>query len=420
MGGGGVQRWLKTVKYLREFGWEPIIFTTKNGEASVVDEGMLQEIPEGIETLRVPIWEPFGLYKKLTGKNKSEKLAPGVVASKKGNSLMQNLSIWIRGNFFIPDARKFWIKPSVKFLNNYLANNKVDAIVSTGPPHTTHLIALSVIKNHHIPWLADFRDPWTNIDFYHQLKLTKWADTKHKRLELEVLQKASQVITVSWSWAADFKKISNRMPTVITNGYDPEDFLNAGKLQLDKKFTITHAGSLNEDRNPHALWLALATLCKEVDNFAYDLEIKLIGQVTSTAINEIAKHGLAKNLTQVDNLPHQEVIQQLIKSQLLLLPLNDTPNIDGVVPGKLYEYIGAQRPILCIGKTTGDAAKIINETNAGKISGFTDVETLKKIIKNYYHQYKNNNLKIDSNNYEKYSRRVLAGQIAEELNKLLH
>jgi len=419
MGGGGVQRWLKTVKYLREFGWEPIIFTTKNGEASVVDEGMLQEIPEGIETLRVPIWEPFDLYKKLTGKKKTEKLAPGVVASKKGNSLMQNLSIWIRGNFFIPDARKFWIKPSAQFLNNYLVNNKVDAIVSTGPPHTTHLIALGVIKKHHLPWLADFRDPWTNIDFYHQLKLTNWADAKHKRLELEVLKKASQVVTVSWSWATDFYKISNRKPVVITNGFDPEDFINAGKVKLDKKFTITHAGSINEDRNPHVLWKALAELCKEVDNFKYDLEIRLIGQVAPNAITEITKYGLENKLTKIDNLPHQEVIQQLIKSQLLVLPLNDTPNIDGVVPGKLYEYIGAQRPILCIGKTTGDAAKIINETSAGKVSGFTDVETLKETIKIYYQQYKNNHLKIDSKNYEKYSRKVLAGQIAEELNKMM-
>ena len=418
MGGGGVQRWLKTVKYLREFGWEPIIFTTQNGEASVVDEGLLFEIPTGIETLRIPIWEPFGWYKKLTGKKKTDKLAPGVVAAKKGSSLMQNLSVWIRGNFFIPDARKFWIKPATEFLNNYLVNNNVDAIVSTGPPHTTHLIALSVIKKNHIPWLADFRDPWTNIDFFHQLKLTNWAEAKHKRLELEVLKKATQVVTVSWSWAADFYNISNRKPIVITNGFDPEDFLNAGKLPLDKKFTITHAGSLNEDRNPHALWIALAELSKEVDNFAYDLAIKLIGQVASSAIQELVQYELEKNLTQIDNLPHQEVIQQLIKSQLLLLPLNDTPNIDGVIPGKLYEYIGAQRPILCIGKTSGDAAKIINETSAGKISGFEDVASLKTSIQFYYQQYKNNHLKIASTNYEKYSRKVLAGQIAEELTKI--
>ncbi|PCI99597.1 MAG: glycosyl transferase family 1 [Flavobacteriales bacterium] len=419
MGGGGVQRWLKTTKYLREYGWEPVIFTTENGEASVVDEGMLKQIPKGVETLRVPIWEPFALYKKLTGKKKEEKLTPGTV-SEKGNSLIQNLSVWVRGNLFIPDARKFWIKPASKALNKYLKHNKVDAIVSTGPPHTTHMIALNVIKKHKIPWLADFRDPWTNIDFYHKLKLTNWADKKHKRLEQAVLDNANQVLTVSWSWAEDFHKISDRMPMVITNGYDPEDFIKVGTVTLDKKFTITHAGSLNDDRNPHALWKTLAELSKEIEGFSNDLEIKFIGQVAPIAVQELTQNGLDKNLNLIDNLPHKKVINEIIKSQVLLLPLNDTPNIDGVVPGKLYEYIGAKRPIVCIGKPDGDAAKIINETDAGKVSDFNDVETLTETIKSYYQDYKNNSLTVDSKNYERYSRKLLAGQITEELNKIIN
>jgi glycosyltransferase involved in cell wall biosynthesis len=417
MGGGGVQRWLKTTKYLREYGWEPIIFTTENGEASVVDEGMLKQVPKGIETLRVPIWEPFRLYKKLTGKQKEDKLVPGTAATE-NNSLMHNLSVWVRGNVFIPDARKFWIKPATKSLNSYLKNNKIDAIVSTGPPHTTHMIALNVAQKNNIPWLADFRDPWTNIDFYHKLKLTNWADKKHKRLEQTVLNKASQVVTVSWSWAEDFLKLSDRMPMVITNGYDPEDFTKAGTVSLDKKFTITHAGSLNDDRNPHALWEVLSELCND-ENFAKDLEIKFIGQVAPVAIEELKKAGLEKNLNLIDNLSHNKVVVELMKSQVLLLPLNDTPNIDGVVPGKLYEYIGAKRPIICIGKPTGDAAKIINETNAGSVSDFNDTVTLLATIKFYYEQYKNNQLTIESKDYEKYSRKLLAGQIAEELNKIL-
>ncbi|NQX97903.1 MAG: glycosyltransferase family 4 protein [Flavobacteriales bacterium] len=417
MGGGGVQRWLKTVKYLQGYGWEPVIFTTKNGEASVVDEGMLKQIPKGIETIKVAIWEPFGLYKKLTGKKKGEKLTPGTV-SEEGSSFMQKLSVWVRGNLFIPDARKFWIKPASKYLNSYLKNNKIDAIVSTGPPHTTHMIALNVARKNNIPWLADFRDPWTNIDFYDKLKLTNWADAKHKRLEQRVLNDANQVVTVSWSWAEDFYRISDRMPMVITNGYDPEDFVKAGTLTLDKKFTITHAGSLNDDRNPHSLWKALSGLCKDAA-FKNDLEIKFIGQVSSTAINELTEAGLANNLNEIDNLPHKKVVNELMKSQVLLLPLNDTPNINGVVPGKLYEYIGAKRPIICIGKTDGDAAKIVNETFAGKVSGFEDVEILKETILDYYKEYKKNTLTIDSKDYEKYSRKLLAGQIAEELNKII-
>ena len=417
MGGGGVQRWLKTTKYLREYGWEPIIFTTENGEASVIDEGMLKQIPKGIETLRVPIWEPFDAYKKLTGKKKNEKLVPGTVAEE-NKSFMQNLSVWVRGNFFIPDARKFWIKPASKFLNDYLKNNEIDAIVSTGPPHTTHMIALNVVKKNKIPWLADFRDPWTNIDFYHKLKLTSWADKKHKRLEQEVLVKANQVITVSWSWAEDFHEIAGRMPMVITNGYDPEDFVTIGDVSLDEKFTITHAGSLNDDRNPHSLWKALSELIEAQEGFSKNLEIKFIGQVASSAIHELEQYGLGKYLKKIDNLPHNKVVSELVKSQLLLLPLNDTPNINGVVPGKLYEYIGANRPIICIGKLDGDAAKIINETNAGSVTEFNDVDSLKESIRSYYQSYQNNNLKVESKDYEKYSRKLLAGQIAEELNKI--
>jgi glycosyltransferase involved in cell wall biosynthesis len=221
MGGGGVQRWLKMTKYFREFGWEPVIFTTENGEASVVDESMLAEIPSGIETLKVPIWEPFGLYKKLLGKSKDEKIAPGLGQETKGNSTLQKLSIWVRGNFFIPDARMFWIKPSSKFLEKYLKENKIDAIISTGPPHSTHLIAFNVTRENNIPWIADFRDPWTNIDFYHKLMLTGWADNKHKKLELKVLKNANAIVTVSWSWAKDFEKLINRKIDVITNGFDP-------------------------------------------------------------------------------------------------------------------------------------------------------------------------------------------------------
>jgi glycosyltransferase involved in cell wall biosynthesis len=418
MGGGGVQRWLKTTKYLRDYGWEPIIFTTQNGEATAIDVEMLKEVPDGVETIKVPIWEPFGLYKKITGKKKGQKLVQGMDQDSSGSQFLQNLSIWIRGNFFIPDARKFWIKPGSKSLEKYLETNQVDAIVSTGPPHTTHMIALEVCQKINIPWLSDFRDPWSNIDFYHKLKLTKWADRKHKRLEQEVLKKSSEVVTVSSSWAADFFKISGRMPVVITNGYDPADFINSGKVELDKMFTITHAGSLNDDRNPHALWKVLNELCRDIKGFKADLVVKFIGQVASSALEELTVSGLSDNFEGIENLPHHEVVEILIRSQLLLLPLNDTPNIDGVIPGKLYEYIGAQRPIVCIGKPDGDAANIIYETNAGKVSDFKDTDSLKATIKEYYQQFKTNNLKVESRGYEKYSRKLLAGQIAEELNKI--
>lgn len=418
MGGGGVQRWVKTTKYLREYGWEPIIYTTENGEIAIRDKELLKEIPKGIETIRTKIWEPFGLYKKLLGKKKDEALLPGMSQSSEGNSLLQNLSLWVRGNIFIPDARKFWIKPSSKFLINYLKNNKVDAIISTGPPHSTHLIAKNVVKKHKIPWLADFRDPWTLIDFYHKLKLSNWADKKHKRLEQEVLHTANEVTTVSWSCASDFEEISGRLPVVITNGYDPADFTAIENVVLDKKFTLTHTGSLNEDRNPHALWKVLAELAQEDEQFKNDLEIKFIGQVAAEVIQSINQHQLQNNLNLIGSLPHNQVIEQMISSQLLLALLNNTPKNDGIIPGKLFEYIGAQRPIVAIGKPEGDAAKVIKETQAGTLTGFEEVDSLKEIIKHHYAAYKSNSLKVNSKGYEKFSRKILAKSFADELNKI--
>ena len=275
MGGGGVQRWLKMTKYLRDFGWEPVIFTVEGGEGAVEDPGLASQIPPNIETHRVKIWEPFDLYKRFTGKGKEEKLTPGLVSSKK-SSWSQKISVWIRGNLFIPDARMFWIRPSTKYLTRYLKNHQIDAIVSTGPPHSTHLIALNLKKKFSNPWLADIRDPWTNIDFYDKLMLNKWADRKHHKLELQVLQTADQIVTVSDSWADDFKRLGGFRPVVITNGFDPQDFEDSGNVDLDEHFTITHAGSLNNDRNPELLWEVLGRLIKEEPRLDRDLRIQLV------------------------------------------------------------------------------------------------------------------------------------------------
>jgi glycosyltransferase involved in cell wall biosynthesis len=417
MGGGGVQRWLKTTKYIREFGWEPIIFTAENAEISMYDESLLNDIPNEIEVIKSPIWEPFDLYKKLLGK-KDEKINPGFLQKKKGNNFLQSFSIWIRGNFFIPDAKRFWKRQAVNKINSYLLDNKIDAIASTGPPHTTHLIAQKVAKKHNIPWLADFRDPWTNIDFYHQLKLTSWADKKHKQLEKKVLQDTNKIVTVSKSWAKDFKQISGIEPIVINNGFDPSDFEDAGDLKLDKKFSITHVGSLNKDRNPFIFWNVLADIIQENDNFSSDLQIKLIGPIDVTVNEELERNQLLSQTTLIESLPHKEVLNHLMKSQTLLLPLNDVPNIDGVIPGKMYEYFGAKRPIICIGKIDGDAAAIIKETNTGIVVGFSNAEKLKQEILRMYHDYKNGNLQVHSQNYTKYSRKILASKIANVLDTI--
>jgi glycosyltransferase involved in cell wall biosynthesis len=417
-GGGGVQRWLKMTKYFREYGWEPIIYTAEAGEQAAYDPSLVKEVPEGLEVVRTPIWEPYDLYKKFTGKKKEEKVYSGFISEGKKSSFTQDLSVFIRGNFFIPDARRFWIKPSIRFLKKYLEEHPVDAIISTGPPHSMHMIALGVKKHHDIPWIADFRDPWTQQDFYDQLKLTWPADLTHKRMEQKVLKKADRIVTVSWSWVEDFKALSKgREVDLITNGFDPADFQTTVS-QRDEAFTICHIGSMNKDRNPQFFWKALSELKKEYPGFGKKLKIKLIGQVDFSIQQAIQQYGLTDQLERLDFMPHADVVEHMKKAQLLLLPINSTPNAMGILPGKLYEYLGARRPVLAVGPLTSDAAKVIQLTQAGTINDYDDLEGLKTNISNYFQQYQEDTLEVESSGIEQFSRKALAGKYAELLKGL--
>ncbi len=418
-GGGGVQRWMKFTKYLREFGWEPVIYTVSNGEYPVMDESLLKEIPADVETIKTPIWEPYSFYKRFTGRKKGERVYSGFINENKKESFTQKVSVFIRGNFFIPDARKFWISPSIKYLRKYLKNNPVDAMVSTGPPHTTHLIAMGVKEKINVPWVADFRDPWTNIDFYDQLRLSDWADKKHRRLEKEVLKKADKVVTVSWSWADDFRRIGNRQDIeIITNGYDEADFADESPA-LTEKFTICHIGSMNKDRNPLAFWTSLKELLTKHPTFKEKLEIVLVGQVDFSILQTIEKNDLSPFLTKIDFMPHSEVVKEIRKMQLLLLPINDTPNVAGVLPGKLYEYLGAKRPVICLGPQSSDSAKIIEETKAGIRVGYDESDRLTAYLENSFQTFlQTGAVSVKNEGILRFSRKNLAKAYSELLNKL--
>lgn len=442
-GGAGVQRVLKLIKYLREFGWEPVVYTAKDAAYPIFDKTLQKDIPEGIKIYRHKIREPYELYKKLTGQKKEEPVYSGFISENKKISFAQKFAIWIRGNFFIPDARRFWIKPSVKFLINELKKNPVDAMISSGPPHTTHMIALGVKRKLNIPWLADFRDPWTNIDFYDQLMLTRWADARHKLMEKQVLTQADAIDTVSWHWAEDFEKLSGRKVDVVTNGFDEDDFgpptplspkgeeLSRGDLSRPAregerrieseggmKFIIAHIGSLNKDRNHPALWEALRELCDEQKDFREKLLIQLIGKNDFSVYHDIEKNGLSNHLQRIDYLPHSEVGSYQQRASVLYLPLNNTPNVAGIVPGKLFEYLAAQRPILIVGVEDGDSARIVREANAGVMCSFNDKSKIKNEISKMFSLWKQGNLKVDAKGVEQYSRRKVAGKIAALLNRI--
>lgn len=416
-GGVAVQRWLKFVKYLPNYGWEPVIYTPENPEFFYEDKSLLKDIPEKAKVIKRPIWEPYNIYKSLTGK-KGENLGLGFANNEKSkNGALNKLFIWLRGNLLIPDPRIFWVRPSVKFLCNYLKENPVDAIITTGPPHSMHLIGLKIKKRCNIPWIADFRDPWTNIDFYKELKLTRLADNIHHRLEQKVLKSSNQVIVVSKQMKREFEELGCKNISVITNGFDFED-IPTMLAPNNNNFTICYVGTMNSARNPLTLWQALRLICSNDKEFASKLKIKIAGQIDSSVIDAIKNNNLEKHFEYLGTVPHNKALELQMSSQVLLLVVNNTPNAKGIVTGKFFEYLAMGKQILAVGPTDGDLAEILQETNAGNIVDFNDFDGIKQLILKYYNLYKSGESNTVKKASDKYSRKELTGKLAKILNEI--
>ncbi len=410
-GGSGVQRWLKFVKYLGDFNIEPVIYTVDNPSYPILDKSLESEIPKGLEILKQPIFEPNSILSFFGNKQKKE--SAGFLNP--NPTFFGKIVQYIRANYFIPDARKFWIKPSVKFLSNYLKNNKIDAIISTGPPHSMHNIGLALKEKFEIKWISDFRDPWTEIDYFKQLPLTKKARKKHHQLEQEVLEKSDMVIVVGETMRKKFYKHNHNIE-VLTNGFD--SYENSLTKELDSNFSITHVGLMNADRNPLILWEVLHEISNQNIDFKNDLSIKLIGKIDETVIQDIQVFN-PKNIVRIPYLEHEEVRKYQASSQVLLLSINRVPSAKGIITGKIFEYLQAKRPILCIGPEDGDAAAILKKTNAGKIVGFDHKNKLKATILKLYKDFKEEKLVVKSINIEQYHRKNITSQLAEVIKKVV-
>ena len=417
-GGAGVQRWLKFVKYLRDFGWEPVVYTAENPEAPALDHSLIHDVPPGLEVIRQPIWEPYTFYRKFVGLKKDAKISAGFLSEHKKPGLAEKAAVWLRGNFFIPDARKFWIKPSVRFLTEYLKLHPSDAIVSTGPPHSTHLIALGLKKtNPGLPWLADFRDPWTKIDFYDKLMLTPMANRRHHQLEKAVLKAADKVVTVSWQLAGELNDLGAKQTEVVTNGFDPADFTGTDHRK-PATFLLTHIGSLNKDRNPEFLWRVLGKMTRSNDTFRDLLKIRFIGKTDFSVFESLDRNGLSGCSERIDYLPHGEALKRSSDSAVLLLLINNTPNSSGIIPGKAFEYLATRRPILCIGPLTGDCARIIRETRSGPVVDFGDEKGLLTALQDLFGSYQKDGQPQNETAIDQYSRKALTGNIAGILDQI--
>lgn len=421
-GGSGVQRWLKMSKYLPENGWQPVIYTADDAEYPVEDKSLEQDVAAEAEVIRRPIVEPYSFYKRFLGIRKGEKVKAGFInegARKSG--WKESLSVWLRGNLFIPDARRWWIRPSVRFLKRYLQEHPVDAIISTGPPHSMHLIAKALHERFEIPWVADFRDPWTDIDYYKDLKLMRCSDRRHHRLERQVLVGATRVVTVGWDCARGLERHGAKDVTVITNGYDEmfQELCDDTSVQSHKTatFTMSHIGIVGANRNPETFWQAISDIVKTDER--QSLRVRLIGQVDNSVIESIKRYDIGKYVEVVPYIPHNQVIIEQQKSDVLLLFVNNTPNAKGILTGKIFEYMASGRPILCVGPEDGDSARILNETQSGVVVGFDDKKKMKSVILDFISKYQENQL-VSSRSavVEKYSRRNLTKEYVRLLNDI--
>ncbi len=416
-GGSGVQRWLKFVKYLPEFGWEPYVFTPENPSFAVRDESLFKDIPNETEVIRFPIWEPYDAFFKLSslfGGKKSAK--PNDLLSGNDKSFFQKISTWVRGNFFIPDPRIFWVRPSVRFLNDFLRDNKINTIITTGPPHSMHLIGYHLKKkNPSLKWVADFRDPWSEWGFLDSLMVGSVARSIHRRLEGKVLKQADKVITITPFYVRRFKALSQRSVTLLTNGYDEDDFRSL-TIQPTQKFIIRHVGIVNEKCNPRPFMEAVEQLATENTSFKAMVQVDFVGDVYPQVKSFIqASPALTEITTFTATVPHSELISLYGTASVLLIVLTGYKDAEGYMPGKLFEYLATGLPVIGTGPENGDASKLLRETRAGEMFDGNEAVRIKEKLLHHFEEWRNGKTVISKRAGAKYSRK----EITRELTELL-
>lgn len=408
-GGPGVQRWLKFVKYLPDFGIQPHVYIPENPTYPIIDAELEKEVSDKAIIIKKKIFEPYALASIFSKKN-TNKISSGIIPNQRKQSLLQKMFLWIRGNVFIPDARVLWVKPSIRFLEKYILENQIDTIITTGPPHSLHLIGLGLKEKLALNWIADFRDPWTTIGYHSELKLTVNSAQKHKKLESKVLNKANSILVTSATTKKEFQLLTKKTIYVITNGYDVEQI---EKVTLDEKFTLAHIGSFLSQRNPRILWKCLKELIKENKNFKEDFELKLIGAVSQEVLDTIAEFRLEKYVNNLGYVSHKEAVSQQRSSQVLLLVEIDSEITKSIIPGKLFEYMVSERPILALGPENSDFETIIKSTNTGVFHLYDEYDELKLTILEFYKKYKTQTLQVNAIGLQQYSRKNLTKQLAE-------
>ena len=422
-GGSGVQRWVKFAKYLPSEGWQPVIYTPENPEQLAVDESLAAEVPAEAEIIKTRIVEPYEIYKKVLRKSGHSKEAVEVnPVNAQNKSFLQKVAMWVRGNFFRPDPRCLWIGPSVRFLKKYLQEHPVDLIVSTGPPQSMHLIGRRLALETGLPWIADFRDPWTKIFYFKHLSMTHATERWHKRMEKKVLDDASVVVAVSPLVQQEFQQMTQTPVELITNGFDECDFSSERCCEAeggpDREFCITHTGLFAADGNPTVLWEVLADKCAKDDDFRKALKIKLVGKTDDSILKALRDAGLEGVVEDMGYQPHAVAVEQQRKASLLILPLRKEPEYKAVLPGKLFEYLASWRPVLGIGQPDGAMSMILNTTKTGVVFDWEDKRSIARFIDLCWKNHLEGHLTVEDADISQFTRRNLTHRMAQLFDTL--
>jgi glycosyltransferase involved in cell wall biosynthesis len=367
-GGAGVQRWLGFSKYLPENGWEPVVLTVDPAHATYPqrDESLMNEQAAGLEVVRTKSIEPLQWYGRLVGK---DRIPYGGFSNKKSNSWA---SKFIRANFFIPDARRGWNRYALSAARKLILQHGIELIVTTGPPHSTHLIGLALQHKLKLRWIADMRDPWTEVYYNYDMPRTSPAARYDRMLERSVLGRADAVLTASPGFAERFNARVKRKYHVVTNGFDA--YLAPLEKAPGCPLYITYTGTMAESYQPEGLFNALASLQNS------DFRLRVAGSLSEGVLSMINDTGLQARLDYLGYLPHDQMLEELRKADLLLLLSPQVQYGEDIIPGKLFEYLAATKPILAVAEPFSAVADILRETRSGEAFAHGDVGGISKCI----------------------------------------
>ncbi|MEX2513004.1 MAG: glycosyltransferase [Cyclobacteriaceae bacterium] len=395
-----------------EYGWEPVIFTPEHPDFELKDPSLLHEIPLGLEVLKFPIWEPYQIFRFFKGEKFKD---TSIILEGKNKSMLDRLAIWLRANFLIPDPRMFWIRPSVKFLTQHCDANDFKAVITTGPPHSMHLIGRNLKREKLLPWVADFRDPWSTWEFLDTLPLSARARALHVKLEKTIFNEADELVTISPTFKKEMEVLAKREVNLITNGFDPSDLPEGFHFipQSSDRFEVVYSGVIDAIRDPIPFLNALKrAFGKTTDK----IRCTFVGKVSNKVKGFVSQNSWLKaHVHFAGYVSHREVFGYYEKSHLLLLILTHTKNAKGNIPGKLFEYMATGRPILALGDPDGDSAEIIFKAKAGKVYLHESEDSMQDYLKDLYNS---SFQKGQQKNMQQYTRKALTRQLAEILDKI--